>query len=347
MGIQESSGHSTEERTDTHRNRKRLLQEESSSNDGDESSDGSQDHCSRSKSKSRSRSKAMEPKHTGAKRAARNTSVQNLLGTSQAAVTLIYVVLNGVVEARTISNVFTNRKGEEQKVWAPTSNDDSCTSYRCTVCRKSGEGEGGRFDAASKGFDSKAFQSKMKHNKYRTHANKLISKLPRKLEDGAEPVVWQETWARYSDCLKVPLEGDHGLFRNACIGACIGHGQGLTCICQVDVLLPQWFHLAKTLAIQQLQAKPQLKAEQPMEKKTNVVAKENALQLRKIDCAFLTNYFSKKLQFHKRPGGGTNELMVATSELIALQAGASLFETLEDLCELDCGRQTRKTRLRD
>ena len=100
---------------------------------------------------------------------------------------------------------------------------------------------------------------------------------------------------------------------------------------------PRWFQLVLQLLFPQQRVKIQMLRSSQDTRLPKV--------LRAIDDQFLENYFAKQLGAFKGRGNETNELMRATSELLALKAGGQLYESLADLCHLDAKRATQVNRV--
>ena len=183
MGLDPQAATPGSNNSNSTKSRKRL-QPEASDHSSDEDQPGSR-HSSKLSGKSGDAEVASKNA-----RAARGSMVVDLLATSATSVTLICVVLqSGEVQQRKIQNTFKGRDGETVVVWGPSTEEDGW--YCCTVCGKTGVGSGGGWMNACKvGFSSQVFKTKMNHNKYRTHVNKVIRKLPTELEDGAKPILW-------------------------------------------------------------------------------------------------------------------------------------------------------------
>ena len=188
---------------------RRQLSDVENSSSSDPEYNSEDDEASKRGHRSVSKSESKSFLSSKGARAARKSQATEMFASSATCVTCIYVLLpNGKAEPRKIPNSFVDKVGEQRAVWAPMEQGSSI--WWCSLCRKTGQ-EGGRIDVNEKGFGSQKFKSKMNHNSYRMHTNKLVKLLPEKLEDDAQPVYWPETCKdskAYADYCKKTAQKD-------------------------------------------------------------------------------------------------------------------------------------------
>jgi hypothetical protein len=104
----------------------------------------------------------------------------------------------------------------------------------------------------------------------------------------------------------------------------------------VELILPQWFQLARKVALLQYQSRQLPMSDPP-----------SRVHMREIDDIFLYNYFSGILQLHFLPTWTISPTIHALSTCIALCCGQRLYATIEDTFYLPCRRTTHKALRRE